>query len=372
MKSFLIIFLFGIGMLAQDSVDMDVSAKYDYEKCAVCHGNKGEKRALGKSLLLQRMSEDSIKSALLGYRDGSYGREMKGLMKGQISHLSSPEIDELSKYIATFKSTGKKICETQANQNKIITQQNVPNKTVNRYSDKAKVRQYSNDITYAKVLIRNQMLTKEQAQRRETEQVYISKVKATQNEKVVFELISTEYLSKNPILKFKYKSQKGEYLNIEAIDNHSTAKNIRTKIKKSSSSKERQEIEFQEDTVLAYNEGNLAIEEFFGKVELIETNKVQLISPKVGSNGASVPVSIYTNIEAKSITLFALEEESKMKFVCQWKLNENSIIDYDVRIKLNAQASGDATSIRIVIEGNDGDFYTVGKNVLVGLGGVEG
>jgi len=74
-----------------------------YKKCAGCHGMAGEKAALGKSKVIKDMSEADLNTAMNGYKDGSYGGPMKGLMKGQVAKLSKDDIASLSQYIASFK-----------------------------------------------------------------------------------------------------------------------------------------------------------------------------------------------------------------------------------------------------------------------------
>jgi len=74
-----------------------------YKKCAGCHGVHGEKKAMGKSKVIASMNESEVQIALNGYKNGTYGATMKGLMKGQVRSLSSADIDSLAKYIATLK-----------------------------------------------------------------------------------------------------------------------------------------------------------------------------------------------------------------------------------------------------------------------------
>ena len=74
-----------------------------YKKCAGCHGVHGEKKAMGKSKVSHNMSADEIKTALHGYKDGTYGGAMKGLMKGQVRTLDEAQIDSLSTYISSLK-----------------------------------------------------------------------------------------------------------------------------------------------------------------------------------------------------------------------------------------------------------------------------
>jgi len=74
-----------------------------YKKCSGCHGQVGEKKALGKSKVINEMSEADLVTAMKGYKDGTYGGAMKGLMKGQVAKLSDADIQSLSKTISSMK-----------------------------------------------------------------------------------------------------------------------------------------------------------------------------------------------------------------------------------------------------------------------------
>ena len=67
-----------------------------YAKCAGCHGQTGEKKALGKSKVIKDMTKAEITAALHGYKDGTYGGPMKGLMKGQVKSLSEADITAIA------------------------------------------------------------------------------------------------------------------------------------------------------------------------------------------------------------------------------------------------------------------------------------
>ncbi len=73
-----------------------------YKKCASCHGALGEKKALGKSKVINELSKEALVTSLNGYKDGSYGGSMKALMKGQVSNLSKDDIETLSTYISSL------------------------------------------------------------------------------------------------------------------------------------------------------------------------------------------------------------------------------------------------------------------------------
>ncbi len=64
--------------------------------CAGCHGAKFEKKAMGVSKVVKDMSKEDIVKALKGYKDGSYGAGMKGLMKGQVASLSDADITSIA------------------------------------------------------------------------------------------------------------------------------------------------------------------------------------------------------------------------------------------------------------------------------------
>ncbi len=64
--------------------------------CKGCHGQEWEKSAMDKSKVLKDMSKAEIVEALKGYKDGSYGGTMKGLMVDQVKDLSEEEMEELA------------------------------------------------------------------------------------------------------------------------------------------------------------------------------------------------------------------------------------------------------------------------------------
>ena len=70
-----------------------------YTKCVACHGTSGEKAALNKSLIIKDMSKADFITAMKGYKDGSYGKDQKALMKAQVSTLSDAQIEEIASFI---------------------------------------------------------------------------------------------------------------------------------------------------------------------------------------------------------------------------------------------------------------------------------
>ena len=64
--------------------------------CKGCHGQQWEKAAMGKAKVVKDMSKAEIVKALKGYKNGSYGGAMKGLMKAQVIKLSTADIEEIA------------------------------------------------------------------------------------------------------------------------------------------------------------------------------------------------------------------------------------------------------------------------------------
>jgi len=60
--------------------------------CKGCHGQNWEKVALGKSKIVKDMTKDEVTKALQGYKAGTYGGAMKGLMKGQVAKYSDADL----------------------------------------------------------------------------------------------------------------------------------------------------------------------------------------------------------------------------------------------------------------------------------------
>lgn len=61
--------------------------------CKGCHGPHFEKHALGKSKIVKDLTHAEIATALKGYKAGTYGGPMKGLMKGQVAKYSDADLE---------------------------------------------------------------------------------------------------------------------------------------------------------------------------------------------------------------------------------------------------------------------------------------
>ncbi|MDP3023878.1 MAG: thiosulfate oxidation carrier protein SoxY [Sulfuricurvum sp.] len=107
-----------------------------------------------------------------------------------------------------------------------------------------------------------------------------------------------------------------------------------------------------------------AITKMYGTNVTIEQG-VTLTAPDVAANGGAVPVDFSSDIAAKSVAVF--QDANPEATVCAFTLNENSIIDFSIKIKM--KQSGTLT---VIVEGKDGKLYSAKKSLSVALGGCEG
>jgi len=84
------------------TVSATKTGKDIYIACSACHGQNAEKVALGKSKVIKGWDSAKTVDALNGYKNGTYGGAMKGLMKGQVSNLSDEDIKKVADYISKF------------------------------------------------------------------------------------------------------------------------------------------------------------------------------------------------------------------------------------------------------------------------------
>jgi cytochrome c len=89
----------GLAILGTTSLLADGASLF--KRCAGCHGVNAEKAALGKSQIIKGWEASKTVAALKGYKDGTYGGAMKGVMKGQVTTMSEAAMQEIGEYIAT-------------------------------------------------------------------------------------------------------------------------------------------------------------------------------------------------------------------------------------------------------------------------------
>jgi cytochrome c553 len=86
----------------KDTKEASADGAKIFTKCTACHGQNAEKKALNKSQIIKGWSEEKIVTALDGYKTGTYGGSMKGVMKPQASKLNDSEVKAVAKYISNL------------------------------------------------------------------------------------------------------------------------------------------------------------------------------------------------------------------------------------------------------------------------------
>jgi len=107
-----------------------------------------------------------------------------------------------------------------------------------------------------------------------------------------------------------------------------------------------------------------AIKALYGEITPVDA-EIKLKAPKVASNGGAIPVSVKTDIPAKSIAIF--QDANPEAAVVVFTVTEGVVEDFGLKIKM--KKSGTITAI---VEGQDGKFYSKKLTLEVALGGCEG
>ena len=93
---------FVIASVAAAALSTVAMAGVNGKACAACHGANWEKHAMGKSKIVAELSHAEIATALKGYKAGTFGGPMKGVMKGQVARLSDADMADLAAQISKF------------------------------------------------------------------------------------------------------------------------------------------------------------------------------------------------------------------------------------------------------------------------------
>ena len=89
---------------ALTSAELSAIGQKLYEsKCAVCHGDNGQKKAYGKSRALNTLSAEEMAKSIRGYKGGIYDRGMAFLMAPFASNVSEEEIKGVYEYLQGLK-----------------------------------------------------------------------------------------------------------------------------------------------------------------------------------------------------------------------------------------------------------------------------
>ena len=238
---------------------------------------------------------------------------------------------------------------------------------------KTKAIKYTNGITLVKLLFKTKMMGKYEATRRKSKIQYITSIKVSSNDKLVFDMETSPYLSNNPYIDFKLNSNDIDItkLNLVYIDNNSKIKQSKIKyiIKKRSKYKQ---FNISKKDNLKISDINISdsMKKIYGeKINLINGD-IKIKTPNLCENAGSIPINIRSGIKAKSVAIFAQSSRSidnhNIQFICKWNSTPYSIIDYKTKIKM-----ANSGNIYIIIEGKDGKFYISKKYLEISIAGLN-
>ena len=223
-------------------------------------------------------------------------------------------------------------------------------------------------IVKAKFILKNPMITLEQAKHSKIEVNFISHVTATVENNIVLDISTSPYLSRNPIIKYKFKDlNQSNDINYILTDNKGKQKEHFSEIKrKHNLSREKKQlrhsntsvVNFRKTNPLAWTASNSkeAIKELYGLVENPIKNKINLLmpedsNPRESDCGLKVPVKFSSKIDLESLAIFIDNIEGSTVAVIS--IPPFSIIDYELRVKIR----GEQYTLIIIGKDREGRFY---------------
>ena len=239
------------------------------------------------------------------------------------------------------------------------------------FGDKVIAYSNSNGYGFVKLLLTNPMYGKEEAKNRKAKVQYITNIKVMADDKLILNMKTSPFMSKNPFLAFSYKNIIPSNVILISQDNYNVIKKVTRKIKllkKDDKRLNRWKIK-NLPTLNISKKLSSSIRKVYGDIELIEEH-VGLKTPRLSENASAIPIKIKSDINVKSVTLFAEVNKNinngELLFICQWISTPYSVVNYQTKIKM-----ADTGTVQVVIEGEDGKFYTAKTIVEVSVAGLN-
>jgi len=226
-----------------------------------------------------------------------------------------------------------------------------------------KAKQIDNTVK-AKVLIKHPMITYQQAELRTGDKnnaKFITHITAEIDNTIVYDVTTSPYLSKNPVLKFKYRYKGiGDTLKVIATDTQKV-KTEATKVIKGSLGKNKllsksllnyKAIDYRLKSPQTWTASTMkeAIHELYGSKTVKQEKEFTFSTPKYPSNRGSVPVDIQGTLDIESFAIFATNNPYPTAAVISQ--TPQSILDYSFRLKVK-----EGGEIVVIGKGKDGELY---------------
>ena len=223
-------------------------------------------------------------------------------------------------------------------------------------------------IVKAKFELKNKMISFRTAQYQGIDVDFISHITATVENNVVLDISTSPFLSRTPVIKFKFKDVKQSnairynLTNIKGKEKehifeikrkhklaleHKPFTNLNTSV-----------VDFRKTNPLAWKASNSkeAIKELYGLIENPIEGKISLIMPEDSNPretdcGLHVPIKISSKIDLESLAIFIDEIDGSTLAV--FSISPLSIVDY----KLSAKIGGEQYTLTLIGKDRSGKFY---------------
>jgi len=243
-----------------------------------------------------------------------------------------------------------------------------------------------NNIVNAKVIIKHPMTTFHQAEQRtgnKKNAYFITHITAKINDNIVYDVSTSPFLSKNPVMKFNYTYQgRGNDLKIISIDNKKEINKRSTKIKNSSGLNELsfantinlQSKNFRKSNPKLWQEISVedGIMDLYGNIKSFEKQiKIDIQGVMKFRDGLCLHNSANTTIRIQSkvalTSLAVFQDMLEHPTIAVFNTPSNVLIDYGLNVKLG-RGFYDSGNIIVVAKGDNGKYYIDKQKVYLANG----
>lgn len=268
---------------------------------------------------------------------------------------------ELGKLKEELRRITKRIRELSPNQKPDLKRSNTidgytPTPTTMKIKSKQK-----GDMLNVKYMVGNRMLTADQAQKKGVAVDYIEHATLRVGERIVSDMSSSFYLSKNPIMKVKVKNyETDKKLILTITDNRGNKKSQSIKIKgKSTLNMEKHAMETGEVRDYRKSHPSLwqaktvtdAAEILYGDVKYNEGD-FEITIPKLVSNGGAIPIDIKSDRELESLAI--LTNGNPHSAIAVFSVPNGVKANYSLKFKVKNYKD---LYVVIIAKGRDGKYY---------------
>jgi len=255
------------------------------------------------------------------------------------------------------------------------------------FAMKIKAKQRDDNRIQTTIMFENNMFGEVISKRKGVKVDYLTNIMAKLNDKIVYNIFLSPYLSKNPMSKFYfYNSKETGKLEIFTTYNNNVQKKKSFQIKQLIDNKKTINETLDKTKYSIQNNSKInnlniweetsykkAIKKFYGSGKMIQ-NVITVKAHKVSENWHNMPISIKADIDLESIMV--LMTNNPHSVIAIFSIPKDRIINYHIRVnavnghrvivdsknKYNYKFINTDTDIIVVGKGRDGKLYKTIKN----------